>query len=214
MRGKKNSAMENDVQPVKTSTTTKTPKSKSKTPINWLWLPVVIVLGIVIGAQQKQIFDLQQAQEAFKSNLQQDIKQNAAQIKKVYVYNLEETLRGVNLEGMNREFEAKLNVLNDEVSTAQKKISSLKETKDKDDFSDVYLKSLKLKRDTMMQEYNRSLEDLTEQVNLAVTEIAKEKGASVIFDIRAVASLTDNVEDVTGEVIKRIKLSRPKVLDE
>lgn len=212
MRSKKNSEAERDKQPVKTST--KTTKIKSRITVNRLLFLVLIVLGAVIGVQQKQIFDLQQAQEAFKSNLQQDIKQNAAQIKKVYVYNLEETLRGVNLEGLNREFEAKLNVLNDEVSTAQKKISSLKETKDKDDFSDVYLKSLKLKRDTMMQEYNRTLEDLTAQINQTVSEVAKEKNASVIFDIRAIASLTENVEDVTEEVIKKVKLMRPKTLDE
>lgn len=212
MRGKKNIAAESEKQSVKTST--KTTKIKSRITVNRLLFLVLIVLGAVIGVQQKQIFDLQQAQEAFKSNLQQDIKQNAAQIKKVYVYNLEETLRGVNLEAMNREFEAKLNVLNDEVSTAQKKISSLKETKDKDDFSDVYLKSLKLKRDTMMQEYNRTLEDLTAQINQTVSEVAKEKNASVIFDIRAIASLTENVEDVTEEVIKKVKLMRPKILDE
>jgi Skp family chaperone for outer membrane proteins len=66
----------------------------------------------------------------------------------------------------------------------------------------------------MIQEYNRTLEDLTEQINQAVTQIAKEKHALVILDLRAVASLTENVEDVTNEVIKKVKLMRPKAMDE
>lgn len=66
----------------------------------------------------------------------------------------------------------------------------------------------------MIQEYNHTLEDLTEQINQAITQIAKEKNASVILDRRAVASLTEDVEDVTDEVVKKVKLLRPKTMDE
>lgn len=211
MQGKKNMTAESEKKAVKSSA--KTAHNKGGFVKLLLLLPVIL-FAAAIGMQQKQIYDLQQAQKNFAGDLQQDIEQNVAEVKKVYVYDLGETLQGVNLEGLNREFEAKLNVLNDEVSIAQEKISSLKETKDKDNFSDMYLKSLKLKRDTMIQEYNRALEDLTEQINRTVAEIAREKNASVIFDIRAVASLTENVENVTKEVIDRVKLTRPKVLDE
>ncbi len=169
-----------------------------------------IVLSGIIAYQQVEIMQLQQAQ----SDLQSELKQTAAQLKKVYVYDLEETLRSLKLDDLNREFEAKINILNDEVSGAQKKIASLKETKDKDNFSDVYLKSLKLKRDTMLQEYNRTLENLTEEINKAVSEIATEKGASIIFDKRIISSETENVEDITQELIKRVNLTRPKILDE
>ena len=179
----------------------------------WLYL-IVIIFGIAIGFQQKEIYDLKQANQALRNDFQQDIKRNIAPIKKVYVYSLEKTLQGVRLENLNREFEEKINILNDEVTVAQKKISSLKDSKDKDNFSEIYLKSLKLKRDTMIQEYNRTLENLTNQINQAVTQIAKEKNASVILDLRAVASLTDDVEDVTNEVIKKVKLLRPKAMDE
>ena len=183
----------------------------------WLFL-FVVVFGALIGYQQKEIYDLKQSSATFNADLQQNIeqsiKQDVAQMRKVYIYNLEDTLRGIKLESFNREFEAKLNVLNEEVSIAQEKISSLEDTKDKDTFSDIYMKSLKLKRDTMIQEYNHTLEDLTEQINQAITKIAKEKGASVIFDRRAVAALTDNVEDVTKEVVENVQLLRPKTMDE
>ena len=179
----------------------------------WLFL-IVILFGALIGYQQKEIQDLKQLNETFETDIRQYLSKNMAQMKKVYVYNLEETLKGVELEKLNQEFEEKLKILNDEVSIAQEKISSLEDTKDKDTFSDIYLQSLKLKRDTMLQEYNRSLEDLTNQVNQAISQIAKEKDASVILDVRAVASLTENVEDVTDEVIKKVKIVRPKTMDE
>ena len=190
-------------------TTARNATTKSKNGIA-LWLVTIVIFAAAVGVLQKQIYDLKQEQLSFK----QEQNQNITELKKIYVYDLEETLRGLKLDSMNREFEAKINILNDEVSAAQKKIASLKETKDKDDFSDVYLKSLKLKRDSMLQEYNRTIENLTEDINRTVTEIATEKGASAVFDMRAVATRSDNVEDVTGEVIKRVKLVRPKILDE
>lgn len=206
MREKKNTTTENEKVLPKTSLKSKQEKNTVRT---WSIL-IVVLLGILIGYQQKEIMDLRQSAEVFKT----DVQQNLAQMKKVYVYNLEETLKGIKLENINRKFEEKLNILNDEVSVAQKKISSLKDSKEKDTFSDIYLKSLKLKRDTMIQEYNNLLENLTEQVNQAVSQIAKEKDASVILDVRAVASLTENVEDVTDLVIKKVKLQSPKAIDE
>lgn len=206
MREKKKTVAETKKVSPKTS---RAPEKEHNNSGIWLFL-FVILFGALIGYQQKEIYDMKQSNEAFKTNVQQ----NMAQIKKVYVYNLEDTLKGIKLENLNREFEEKLKILNDEVSVAQEKISSLEDSADKDTFSDIYLKSLKLKRDTMIQEYQHSLEDLTEQVNQAIGEIAKEKKASVILDVRAVASLTENVEDVTEEVIKRVKVQRPRTMDE
>ena len=177
-----------------------------------LVLSIILLLLLcgVTAYMQYEITKLKQEQTSLKDNFQQAV----SQVKKVYVYDLEETLRGVKLDSLNMEFEAKINILNDEVSSAQKKIASLKETKEKDDFSDVYLKSLKLKRDTMIQEYNRTLDNLTQEVNQVISDIANEKGASVIFDKRFISAQTENVEDVTAEVIKRVKLGRPRILDE
>lgn len=153
----------------------------------------------VIGFQQIQI-----------SNLQNKLEK----LQHVYVYDLEEILRGVNLDELNREFEAKISILNNEVATAQDKISALKNSKVKDDFSDVYLKSLKLKRDTMVNEYSRTLQNITDEINDKVTELAQENGASVVFDRRTIAASTPMVIDLTSEIISRVQLIRPRVLDE
>ena len=90
----------------------------------------------------------------------------------------------------------------------------MREGKDKDNFSEVYLKSLKLKRDTMVREYGRTIENITMEINKTITQIAIEKDALVVLDKRVVASQTENVEDLTDEVIKRINFQRPRVLDE
>lgn len=188
-------------------------------------LVLVIIFGLLYGAATffgfVKLSQIERAQE----KMQQDISEQEAvqkqlvevvspKVEKVYIFDLERTLRGLRIEQLNQEFEAKINILNDEVSTAQNKISSLKETKEKDDFSEVYMKSLKFKRDTMIQAYNRTIEHLTEDINRIIAEVAKEKGASVVFDKRVIASQNENVEDLTDEVVKRIQLKRPQILDE
>lgn len=170
----------------------------------------VIITVICLVILQAQICVLYKLNKTAEDNVRQCVLQS----KKVYVYDLEQTLRGVRLDELNREFETKINILSDEVASAQEKIASLKESKDKDNFSDVYLKSLKLKRDSMIREYNKTLENLTAEINKMVSQIADEKGASVVLDKRIVASQTQNVEDITDEVIKRVKLPRPQILDE
>lgn len=198
----------------KTNKSTKVAKKVTKSEqevstgkkIGWFGIFVFIVLVAIEG----QILYFKYMQDISDKNMQESITQN----KKVYVYDLEKTLKGIKLDEINNEFSNQIAILGDEVTSAQKKISSLKETKDKDDFSEVYLQSLKLKRDNMITEYNRTLENITEQVNKTVSEIADEKGASAVFDKRIVASQSKYVEDITEEVIKRVKLTRPKILDE
>ncbi len=189
----------------------KTEYEGSKKIVFAYFLLLVCIAGIAF--QQFEIYTLQHGQQE-QRGLMQSISQNARQLKKIYVFDLEKALLKLNIADINKEFEAKIKVLNDEVSTAQKKIASLKETKDKDTFSDMYLQSLKLKRDTMLQEYTNTLENLTEEINQTVANVGIEKNASVVFDKRVIATQTEEVEDITDEVVKRAKVKRPKILDE
>ena len=156
----------------------------------------ISIAGIVL--QQIQIFNL-------------STKVNKLQY--VYVYDLEETLKGLRVDDLNREFEAKINILNDEVSSAQEKIAEMKNGKLKDDFAEVYLKSLKFKRDSMIQEYTKSIQNITESINAGLVKYAKQKGITVVFDKRAVAGRTSSVIDVTPELIEKISFNRPAILD-
>lgn len=189
----------------------KTESEGSKKIVFAYFLLLVCIAGIAF--QQFEIYTLRHGQQE-QRGLMQSISQNARQLKKIYVFDLEKALLKLNIADINKEFEAKIKVLNDEVSTAQKKIASLKETKDKDTFSDMYLQSLKLKRDTMLKEYSNTLENLTEEINQTVANVGIEKNASVVFDKRVIATQTEEVEDITDEVVKRAKVKRPKILDE
>lgn len=174
-----------------------------------LWGALIICL-LWVAKVEFEIRNLKASQQ----EQNQVTEQNITNLKKVYVYDLQETLRGVNLEKLNKDFEKKINIINDEVTLAHEKISSLKETKEKDNFSEVYLKSLKLKRDSMIQDYNEVLEKLTAEINRIIAEIADEKDTGIIFDKRVTASLTKYVEDVTPEVIKRLEEKRAKIFNE
>ena len=159
-------------------------------------LILISIMGIII--QQVQIHNM-----ATK----------ISKLQNVYIYDLEEILKGLKVDDLNREFEAKINILNDEVSSAQEKIASMKDGKVKDDFADVYLKSLKFKRDNMIQEYTKSIQNITESINAGLVKYAKQKGITVVFDKRAVAAQTSSVIDVTPELVEKISLNRPAILD-
>ncbi len=125
--------------------------------------------------------------------------------RKVYIYNLEEVLMTLNIVEEKQKFEAEIVKLNDELLEAEKKIKSLQDAKVKENFSQMYLSNLRLKRDELIAGYEKKVKDLTDKVNIALAEIAKGKGASTIFLRDVVAVNTPYVEDVTTEVINRVK---------
>lgn len=140
--------------------------------------------------------------------LQGQIKAQQAEIdssKKIYVYNLEEVLRSVNAGEAKTQFESEIIKLNDEVFAAEKKIKSLKDAKVKEDFSDIYLNNLKMKRDELVANYEKKIKEITDGINNALGLIAKEKDVSVIFVQSSIAVKTPYVVDVTPDIVKRIK---------
>lgn len=128
--------------------------------------------------------------------------------KKVYVYDLQETLRGLKIDIINAEFEAKVNILNQEVLTAQNKISSLKDSNVKADFSDVYLNSLKLKRDNMIKDYNQTLQQMTDKINQTLVQLAQKYHTPTIFNKNAIAVYTPDVVDISSQIISILKFDQ------
>ena len=158
---------------------------------------VLAVAYIYIGYEQIQIH-----------NLKKIVKKQNAQIeasKMVYFYNLEEVLRATNAISAKTNFESEILKLNDEVFAAEKKIKSIKDAKVKADFSDVYLNTIKLKREELIKKYDESIKTITDGINKALAEVAAEKGVATIFVQSAIAVNTAYTEDVTDEIIKRLK---------
>ena len=158
---------------------------------------VLAVAYIYMGFEQIQIH-----------MLNNQIKAQNAQIeasKMVYFYNLEEVLRETNAISAKTNFESEILKLNDEVFAAEKKIKSIKDAKVKADFSDVYLNTIKLKREELIKKYDESIKTITDGINKALAEVAAEKGVATIFVQSAIAVNTAYTEDVTDEIIKRLK---------
>ncbi|MBR1915217.1 MAG: hypothetical protein IJ830_02085 [Alphaproteobacteria bacterium] len=125
--------------------------------------------------------------------------------RKIYFYDLQEVIRHTGIAEAKQKYEQDVISLNEDLLAAEKKIKSLKDAKVKEDFSEVYLKNLRLKRDELVENYEKSISELTGKINVALAEIAKEKDTSAIFVRDILVVKTPYVEDVTDDVIKHLK---------
>lgn len=177
---------------------------------NFKLLPIYVLITILailtgvqankINVQKNNIIQLNNRVEELQNQTAQEIVNN----RRVFVCNMEEIYKQLNVEDRNTDFELKIAKLNDDVSAAQQKIKNLKDAKVKADFTDVYLNSLLAKRDKMVEEYQNSLQETMVKINQAMAAVATEKKATTIFRSQAVTALTKYTVDVTNDVLKKI----------
>ena len=74
------------------------------------------------------------------------LSQQIEQSKKVYIFNMEDALIRLGAVSLKQNFEKEVFALNDELKENEKKIERIKNANVKDDFSAVYMDSLKLKK--------------------------------------------------------------------
>lgn len=127
------------------------------------------------------------------------------QSRKVYIYSLDEVLLKTNMVETKQKFDTEIVALNKELLSGEKKIKSLKDAKVKLDFSEVYLKNLRMKRDELIENYKKSVEEITQKINTAMQEVVKEKKINVVFFKNAVAADSPYVTDITNDIIEKIK---------
>jgi len=125
--------------------------------------------------------------------------------RKIYVYNMDEVLIQTGFVDSKKKFDEDVLKLNDEVVVAEKKIKNFKNEKVKDDFATVYLNSLKLKRNELIDNYQKQIEELTNKINESLKVIAAEKNAPTIFNKSSIAVMTNDVIDVSDDLIDKIK---------
>lgn len=167
-----------------------------------------IVKNCIISIAALLILGFMTYEEYKIHSLSAQIEAQQAQIavnRRIYVYSLEDVLRATDAVAAKTNFESEVIKLNDEILEAEGKIKSLKDAKVKADFSDVYMKNLRLKRDDLVAKYEQSIAELTDKINKTIEEIAEEKNAPAVFLKSSVAVISDDVEDITSEVIARIK---------
>lgn len=130
------------------------------------------------------------------------------QSRKVYIYSLDEVLLKTDMVEKKQKFDTEIVALNKELLRGEKKIKSLKDAKVKLDFSEVYLKNLRMKRDELVENYKKSVEEITQKINTAMREVVEEKKINVVFFKNAVAADSPYVIDITNEIIEKIEKTK------
>ena len=125
--------------------------------------------------------------------------------RKIYVYNMEETLLAAGIPASSQKFETDIASLEKELADAKEKIKTLKEAQVQEEFSDMYLRSLKLRRDDLISKYSESMQSVLNSINQALEEVARENNVHTIFLSSAIAISTEYVVDVTPQVIEKMK---------
>ncbi len=134
-------------------------------------------------------------------NLEEDLEKS----KNIYVYNLQAAVANSDMVKIKENFEKDVKALNKEIEEARKKIQKLEKSNVKKDFAELYLNSLKLKKDNMLKNHEKELQNAADSINAALNEIVKKEKIPAIFKVDAVAYSSGNVIDVTPEVVKLLK---------
>lgn len=134
-----------------------------------------------------------------------NLEEELAKSRKVYVYNLQEAVVKSDMIKIKEDFEKNVKALNKEIDEARKKIKKLEKSNVKKDFAELYLRSLTLKKDNMLKEHERALQKAADDINAALDKIIKEKKIPAIFKVDAIAYSSNNIIDVTPEVINLLR---------
>ncbi|MBQ9271265.1 MAG: OmpH family outer membrane protein [Alphaproteobacteria bacterium] len=126
-------------------------------------------------------------------------------IEHTYVYNMEAVLMQTGLAEENRKFESDMVGLEKEIDAAEKKVKSMKDKKLQEEYREMYMKSLTLKRNTLVEDHEKFMKSLLKNINKTLTEVAKKNNVKVIFSNKAVIFSTNYVTDVTPVVAKKLK---------
>lgn len=124
---------------------------------------------------------------------------------KVYVYSMENVLLLAGMADENKQYQIEMDKLGKEIDAAKKKLNGMKDKKLKQEYSDMYMKSLTLKRDTLVETHEKFMANLLKNVNRALLAVTDKYKAPTIFTAKSIAVHTPNVVDVTDEISKYLK---------
>lgn len=181
---------------------------KSAPKANIVWVVALCGIYVIVGILGVYIYNFRQNFSAYEDNMAaMEIKlaQRVDDNRKIYMYNMEETLKLAGIPESSQKFESDIASLEREVQEAQEKIKTLKEAQVKEEFSEMYLRSLKMKRDELISKYSESMQDVLSVINSALEEVARENNVHTIFMANAIAISTEYVVDVTPQVVKKMQ---------
>lgn len=162
---------------------------------------LVAVLGIYTCCLHAKVAATNQKIEEMKASFAQKLADNS----KIYTYNLEEVVAAMNIAEKKQQYEASIMQLNNELTEAENKIKTLKDAKVKEDFTEVYLKNIKMKRDEIVGNYEKSMQEITMKLNRAMEDVVREKNLPTVFYQNTMAIKTPHMVDVTADVLQKFK---------
>lgn len=184
--------------------TDKAPNNLINKPITAIAVFLLICIAI-FGVQNIRLSSRLKSLERHVSEMENSLSQNVDENRKIYVFNMDETVKGVGLQETNQKFEQDINDLDAQVKEAQATIQDLKDEAMKVRILNLSIKPLQIKRDDLLDAYAKSMQSALAQINDALAEISTENNVPTIFMNKAVAVNTNYVVDVTSQVIEKVK---------
>ena len=137
--------------------------------------------------------------------INESLQSELSESRKIYIYNVDKLLVATDMLKMKKQYKQDIINLNRELTEAENKIKSLKNAKVKEDFSEMYFKNLKMKRDEIVGNYEKYVLEATNKLNKALEDVIKEKNIPVVFAQKAVAVKTPNTIDITEDILAKLK---------
>ena len=128
------------------------------------------------------------------------------QTQRQYVYDTEKLVKGYTLLAeVQKNFEKQISDLNVKVNEARQKLEKMSDKKAKEEYATVYVSSLSLQRDQLLEQYQNNMKTLNEKVNQALVNVANEKNLPYVLDAKSIVVTTGAVVDVTDDVLKKLQ---------
>ena len=184
---------------------------------NKFWILTVFVLLVAVllivrnMSLEEQNMRLQQDVQMLKSqfsNIDSQVAQKIDAGRKIYVFSLDDTVLSLGMLDKKKLFEQKVNKLNDEVRAAEKKLKGIKDQSVRSEYSEVYMKSLQIKRNNLIMDYEKEMAELNNRINKALEDVVVEQKLPAVWSAKNIAVATPDVVDITEAVIA--KLQRPE----
>ena len=181
-------------------------KSKSRT--GFATTAALCGIYVIAGIFGWYMWNLEHRFSAYENNvakMETKLAQRVDDNRKIYVYNMEEALKMAGVPESSQKFENDIASLEKEVQEAQEKIKTLKEAQVKEEFSEMYLRSLQMKRDELINKYSESMQATLDKINKALEDVARENSVHTIFMSNSIAVNTEYVVDITAQVVEKMQ---------
>lgn len=171
-------------------------------------LLVTVLLTVRNMSLEEQNARLQQDVQMLKSqfaNIDTQVAQKISEGRKIYVFSLDETVLSLGMLDKKKLFEQRVNRLNDEVRAAERKLKGIKDKSVRSEYSEVYMKSLQIKRNNLITDYEKEMADLNNRINKALEDVVVEQKLPAVWSAKNIAVATQDVVDITEAVIAKLQ---------